>query len=341
MGKGMKLPGGKEKNARVADKRSPQGAQRVSAAVRYLEVDASRAGQRLDNFLIGALKGVPKSRIYRILRKGEVRINRGRARPDYRLEAGDIVRIPPIRLAPPAPRPDQAAEGLAWLLPRILYEDDNLLVVNKPAGLAVHGGSGIHLGVIEALRRLRPQAPFLELAHRLDRETSGCLLIAKTRPAMLALHRMLREGAVEKRYLALVKGTWHGGARTVTAALDTHRAHRGERRVEVSAQGRESASVFTPQQRFGNATLMEILLLTGRTHQARVHAAHLGHPIAGDEKYGDREFNRRLQPLGLRRLFLHAQRLRFAHPISGCKMEFKAPLPDELSALLERLAREA
>jgi len=311
-----------------------------ASAVRYLEIDESRAGQRLDNFLIGALKGVPKSHIYRILRKGEVRINRGRARPDYRLEPGDVVRIPPLRQAPPVSQPEPGAESFAWLLPRILYEDDDLLVVNKPAGLAVHGGSGINVGMIEALRRLRPQAPFLELAHRLDRETSGCLLIAKSRPAMLALHRMLREGDMEKRYLALVQGAWRGGAREVTAALEKNRPRSGERRVEVSEVGKESTSIFAPQQRFGIATLMEIMLQTGRTHQARVHAAHLGHPIAGDDKYGDREFNRRLRQFGLRRLFLHAQRLRFTHPRTGCKMDLEAPLPDELSALLERLARE-
>ena len=188
-------------------------------AVRYLEIDETRAGQRLDNFLIATLKGVPKSHIYRILRKGEVRINKGRARPDYRLEEGDMVRIPPLRLAPPPLRAGgaEAAEGFAWLLPRILYEDEDLMVVNKPSGLAVHAGSGVSVGLIEALRGLRPQATFLELAHRLDRDTSGCLLIAKSRPALIALHRMLRDGKMEKRYLALVAGAWRGGAREVRA----------------------------------------------------------------------------------------------------------------------------
>ncbi len=312
-----------------------------SPAVRYLEIDESRAGQRLDNFLIATLKGVPRSHIYRILRKGEVRINKGRARPDYRLEPGDVVRIPPLRLSPARDLdPGKAADGFGWLLPRILYEDDDLMVVNKPAGLAVHGGSGVSVGLIEALRGLRPETPDLELAHRLDRDTSGCLLLAKTRPAMLALHRMLRDGEMEKDYVALVAGAWRGGAREVSAALEKNRPHAGEHRVEVSEEGKESTSRFIPHQRFGSATLMEIQLLTGRTHQARVHAAHLGHPIAGDDKYGDREFNRRLHKLGLRRLFLHAQRLRFTHPLSGCKMDVEAPLPDELSTLLERLARE-
>jgi 23S rRNA pseudouridine955/2504/2580 synthase len=312
----------------------------ATPAVRYLEIDESRAGQRLDNFLIATLKGVPKSHIYRILRKGEVRINKGRARPDYRLEPGDVVRIPPLRLSPPKLDSTEAAEGFAWLLPRILYEDDDLMVVNKPAGLAVHAGSGVAVGLIEALRGLRPEAPFLDLAHRLDRDTSGCLLLAKTRPALLALHRMLREGNMEKSYLALVAGAWRGGAREVRASLEKNRPRSGERMVEVSEDGREAASHFTPQQRFGSASLMEIRLLTGRTHQARVHAAHVGHPIAGDDKYGDREFNRRLQRLGLKRMFLHAHRLRFAHPVSGCKMDVEAPLPAELSSLIERLAHE-
>lgn len=312
-----------------------------SPAVRYLEIDETRAGQRLDNFLIATLKGVPKSHIYRILRKGEVRINRGRARPDYRLEPGDIVRIPPLRLSPAKDLdPRQAAEGFGWLLPRILYEDDDLMVANKPAGLAVHGGSGVSVGLIEALRGLRPEVPSLELAHRLDRDTSGCLLLAKTRPAMLALHRMLREGKMEKHYIALVAGAWRGGAREVVAALEKNRPRSGERKVEVSENGKAAVSLFMPHQRFGYATLMEIKLLTGRTHQARVHAAHLGHPIAGDDKYGDREFNHRLQRLGLKRLFLHAQRLRFTHPQTGAKMDIEAPLAAELSSLLERLTHE-
>lgn len=311
-------------------------------AVRYLEIDESRVGQRLDNFLISTLKGVPRSHIYRILRKGEVRINRGRVRPDYRLEQGDVVRIPPLRLSPVKDLDPRAAEeGFGWLLPRILHEDDDLIVINKPAGLAVHGGSGVSVGLIEALRGLRPELPSLELAHRLDRDTSGCLLLAKTRPAMLALHRMLREGKMEKHYIALVAGAWRGGTREVAAALEKNRPRSGERKVEVSEDGKAAASLFTPHQRFGFATLMEIKLLTGRTHQARVHAAHLGHPIAGDDKYGDREFNRRLHKLGLKRLFLHAQRLRFRLPRSDDKIDVEAPLPAELSSLLARLTHES
>ena len=314
----------------------------AAPTVRYLEIDATRAGQRLDNFLIAALKGVPKSHIYRILRKGEVRLNKGRTRPDYRLEEGDIVRVPPLRLSPPPLKAggQETAKGLAWLLPRILLEDDDLMVINKPAGLAVHAGSGVSVGLIEALRGLRPQAPFLELAHRLDRETSGCLLLAKSRPALIALHRMLRDGKMEKHYLALVAGAWRGGAREIRASLEKSCPRSGARMVEVSEGGREAASHFAPRQRFGSASLMEIRLLTGRTHQARVHAAHVGHPIAGDDKYGDREFNRRLRRLGLKRMFLHAQRLRFAHPVSSCKIDTEALLPAELSSLLDRLAHE-
>ncbi|MDH3562172.1 MAG: RluA family pseudouridine synthase [Gammaproteobacteria bacterium] len=308
-------------------------------AVRYLEIDETRAGQRLDNFLIATLKGVPKSRIYRILRKGEVRINKGRARPEYRLEAGDVVRIPPLRQAPPALKAGEA-EGFAWLLPRIIHEDDDLMVINKPSGLAVHAGSGVSIGLIEALRGLRPEIPSLELAHRLDRDTSGCLLLAKSRPALLRLHRMLRDGQLEKSYLALVAGAWRGGAREVRASLEKNRPRSGERMVEVTEEGREAASVFTPRQRYASSSLMEIRLLTGRTHQARVHAAHTGYPIAGDDKYGDRDFNRHLQRLGLKRMFLHAWRLQFSHPLHDQKINVEAPLPAELTALLERLAHE-
>jgi len=310
----------------------------VPPAVRYLEIDESRAGQRLDNFLIHVLKGVPKSHIYRILRKGEVRINKGRAKPDYRLEEGDQVRIPPLRQAGPAetlPRTERP-ENFDWLLPRILHEDDDLLIVNKPAGLAAHSGSGIRIGLIEALRALRPEVPFLELAHRLDRDTSGCLMLAKRRPVLLALHRMLREGTMEKSYLALVAGAWRGGGREIQAPLEKNHPRAGEHRVEVSRDGRAASSYFMPKQRFKSTSLMEITLHTGRMHQARVHAAHEGHPIAGDDKYGDRSFNRRLQHVGLKRLFLHAHRLKFIHPGNGRKLNVEAPLPEELSDVLER-----
>lgn len=329
-----------------ARKKSPSPA---TPGVRYEEIDGERAGQRLDNYLISMLKGVPKTHIYRLMRKGEVRINKGRTRPDYRLQAGDIVRIPPVRTATDQARqrvsgPD-ARQRYGWLEQCILYEDDVLLVVDKPSGLAVHGGSGIQLGLIETLRGLRPQARFLELAHRLDRDTSGCLVVAKKRSALLSLHAMLRDGQVDKRYLALIRGLWGGQARTVDAPLHKQHLPSGERRVNVAVEGKESASRFTPQQAFiasdalvSGATLVEIRLLTGRTHQARVHAAHIGQPIAGDDKYGDKLFDRELRGLGLQRLFLHAASLRFAHPETGGEVRVAAPLPADLGALLDRLA---
>lgn len=303
--------------------------------VRYADIDESREGQRLDNFLLGQVKGVPKSHVYRVLRRGEVRVNGGRARPDYRLQAGDRVRIPPLRLPERSKPPD--ARGLEWLRERFLYEDDDLLVLDKPAGMPVHGGSGIAIGVIEALRQLRADAPMLELVHRLDRGTSGCLLIAKCRPALVALHAMLREGKIEKQYLALVRGRWRGGSRHISAPLERDRRRGGEHMVEVREEGRTAESAFSPKGFFGPATLMGIRLYTGRMHQARVHAAHAGHPIAGDDKYGERDFNRELRAAGLRRLFLHAARLRFVHPVTGAKISIESPLPPELAGVLERL----
>jgi 23S rRNA pseudouridine955/2504/2580 synthase len=316
----------------------PEGAR---PGVQHVTVDAGHAGQRLDNFLLTTLKGVPRTHVYRLLRKGEVRVNKGRAKPDYRLEEGDVVRLPPVRRGESGGKQlaaQAAASGrLDWLLDRVLFEDEHLLVLDKPAGLAVHGGSGVSVGLIEALRELRPHTPFLELAHRLDRDTSGCLLIAKSRTVLVQLHDLLREGGLDKRYLALVAGQWHGGTRHVDAALETNRPQSGERRVEVGEEGKESASDITPREKFSESALVEVRLLTGRMHQARVHAAHIGHPIAGDDKYGERDFNLRMKRLGLTRLFLHAARLEFRHPLSGRKMSIKAPLPVELERVLEKL----
>jgi 23S rRNA pseudouridine955/2504/2580 synthase len=313
----------------------------AAAGVRHLTVDAGQAGQRLDNFLIAKLKGVPRSRIYRLLRRGEVRVNKGRSRPDYRLCGGDVVRLPPVRTA------ERLREDLAgtdatgrfgWLEARILHEDDDLLVLDKPAGLAVHGGSAAPIGLIEALRALRPQAAFLELAHRLDRDTSGCLLLAKSRAALGSLHEQLRSGRIEKRYLALAKGALRGRARRVEAMLERGQYRSGGRRVRVTEEeGKAAATGFTARRRYLGATLVEIALHTGRTHQARVHAAHIGHPLAGDDKYGDRDFNRELRALGLRRLFLHAASLVLAHPASGRRLRIEAPLPPELEVVLQRL----
>jgi 23S rRNA pseudouridine955/2504/2580 synthase len=305
-----------------------------------LVVDAGGEGQRIDNFLRTRLKGVPKSRIYRILRTGEVRVNRGRIRQDYRLKEGDVVRIPPLRRSEERGTPRLDTRALDLLRDRVLYEDRSILVLDKPAGLAVHGGSGLSFGVIEALRALRPEAPFLELVHRLDRETSGCLLVAKRRPALRALHGLLREGDVSKTYLALVGGDLPRPTE-VRAPLRKNVLQSGERVVRASEEGKAALTRFEPLARAPTATLVRATPHTGRTHQIRVHAAEAGHPIAGDVKYGDPELNRTLRATGLRRLFLHAHALRFAHPEGGETVEVVAPLPAELRAVLAALGIEA
>ena len=311
-------------------------------SVRQVEIGDDAVGQRIDNFLARILKGVPKSHLYRILRSGEVRVNGRRVGPDARLARGDAVRIPPVRTAAPqisataSPRPARA-------LP-IVFEDDALIAVNKPAGLAVHGGSGISHGLIESLRAARPDARFLELVHRLDRDTSGLLLVAKTRPALTGLHAALREGEVDKRYLVLVRGRWRDEKRVVRLALHKFATREGERRVRVDdAVGRESVTTFRRQQVFRAheppLALLEAELGTGRTHQIRVHLAHLGFPLAGDDKYGDFAWNKVLAKEGLARMFLHAWRLAFQHPSSGATVALEAPLPAELARFLDALER--
>ncbi|HLA74535.1 MAG TPA: 23S rRNA pseudouridine(955/2504/2580) synthase RluC [Gammaproteobacteria bacterium] len=308
-----------------------------SPQVQFIEIQDEYDGQRLDNFLVSRLKGVPKSHIYRIVRKGEVRVNKGRIKPDYRLQAGDSVRIPPLRLAEPADTAAPSDQTLARIQHSILYEDKGLLILNKPSGIAVHGGSGLSYGIIEALRALRPDAPFLELVHRLDRDTSGCLAIAKKRSVLRSLHELLRTGQVDKRYLALVKGRWRGKGRSVKLALSKNTLQSGERVVRVDAQGKAAESVFDPQNHYSEATLMAVKLLSGRTHQIRVHAAHSGHPLAGDDKYGDKEFNQAMRKLGLKRLFLHAHTLAFQLPETGQKINISAPLNPELQQFLTKL----
>ncbi len=299
-------------------------------------VDERSEGQRIDNFLRHRLKGVPKTRLYRSLRRGEVRVNKGRIRPDYRLKRGDVVRIPPLRY--PQAREAHPGEPVLTRLARsVLHEDPGLIVLNKPAGLAVHGGSGTSFGVIEALRRLRPEIKGLDLVHRLDRDTSGCLLVAKKRRILTELHRMLRDGQVAKRYLALVMGRWQGGERRVTSRLRKNTLSSGERLVRLDPEGKRAVSQFKALETTRNASLIEARLLTGRTHQIRVHCASIGCPIAGDPKYGDRDFNRRGRHWGLRRMFLHASRVEFSHPTSGVTVRFDAPLPDDLQAILDRL----
>lgn len=312
------------------------------ARVQLVTIDDAHAGQRVDNYLIRVLKGVPKTHIYRLLRKGEVRINKGRIAADYRLQVGDVIRIPPVRTgsahtAQLATTP-HAENRFSWLEERVVFEDDHLLAVDKPAGMATHGGSGISVGLIEAFRLIRPHARYLELAHRLDRDTSGCLLIAKKRAALTGLHALFRDDGMDKRYLALVRGPWHGGSRRVEASLEKIHLSSGERQVNVAAGGKPSISILRPERRFAAATLVEIQLLTGRTHQARVHCAYIDKPIAGDEKYGDRDFNRDLSELGLQRLFLHAYRLQFRHPKTQALTTIGAPLPAELTEVLTRLS---
>jgi 23S rRNA pseudouridine955/2504/2580 synthase len=306
--------------------------------VQMIEISADLAGQRIDNFLLARLKGAPRSLIYRILRRGEVRVNKGRIKPTYRLQAGDTLRIPPVRLGEPEAPARPADRVLQQLDQAILYEDDRLLVLNKPSGLAVHGGSGLRYGVIEGLRALRPEARYLELVHRLDRDTSGCLLIAKKRSALRQLHELLRTNRIDKRYLALVKGRWQGGTRSVTAALHKNVLRSGERVVRVDeAQGKAARSVFKPLAVSDTASLVEVKLETGRTHQIRVHAASIGHPLAGDEKYGDAGFNRQLRQIGLKRLFLHARSLRFQLAEGELPIEVEAPLGEDLQNVLQQL----
>ncbi len=290
-----------------------------------LEVGEESVAQRIDNFLLRRLKGVPKSHVYRVLRSGEVRVNSARVQPDYRLRLGDRVRVPPVRTAEPGRRP--AAPPLD--LP-VVHEDAALLVIDKPPGLAVHGGSGVSFGAIESLRAARPQAKVLELAHRLDRDTSGLLMVAKKRAALVELHRMLREGEVKKTYVAVAAGRWTGAEREIRAPLRKFVTAGGERRVSVQREGMQAVTRVRPLAIGEAFSLLEIRLLTGRTHQIRVHLAHVGHPIAGDDKYGDFELNRRLAKQGVKRLLLHAQRLSFAHPVSGERVRLVSPLPQDM-----------
>lgn len=311
-----------------------------ATAIEWREITTADCGIRIDNWLAKTLKGVPKSHLYQLLRTGQVRVNGARAKPDVRLAAGDAVRLPPVRVAHRASTRRPVAPGKT--LP-VVYEDDALIALNKAAGQAVHGGSGVAFGVIEQLRSQRPQAKMLELIHRLDRETSGLLLVAKKRSALRALHAAWREDKVEKRYLALVQGAWpHAAARSIRAPLVRYLLPNGERRVRVGAEGKAAHSVVRCQQVFASGfSLLEVELKTGRTHQIRVHLAHLGFPLCGDDKYGDFESNKILQKNGLRRMFLHASKLVFTHPASQQRLSLQAPLADELQAFLRRLENPA
>ena len=300
------------------------------ARATILEVGEEAAAQRIDNFLLRRLKGVPKSHVYRVLRSGEVRVNSGRVKPDYRLREGDKVRVPPVRVSASVHKP--AAKPRSF---PIVFEDASLLVIDKPSGVAVHGGSGVSFGVIESLRAARPEAKMLELAHRLDRDTSGLLMLAKKRSALVELHRMLREGEVEKVYVALVKGVPAKTQFDIRDPLHKHVTASGERRVSVKEDGLAAVTkvrVLANSDAFG---LLEVRLMTGRTHQIRVHLAHAGHPILGDDKYGDFELNRALARQGVKRLMLHAKRLAFLHPATKSRLKLESPLPRDVSGFLQ------
>jgi 23S rRNA pseudouridine955/2504/2580 synthase len=306
----------------------------AGARVRTATVPDDRAGQRLDNFLSGQLKGVPRSLIYRICRTGEVRVNGGRAKPDLRLAAGDEVRIPPVRVAERGEAAPPPGAQMARVEAAIVYEDRDFLAIDKPAGVASHGGSGVSFGAIELLRAARPRDT-LELAHRLDRDTSGVLVLTRRRSALTALQAAIREGHVQKRYLALIEGALPQARLAVDAPLRKSVLQGGERMVRVDADGKPSRSRFIERERYDGASLVEVALDTGRTHQIRVHAQHIGHPLAGDEKYGDREFNRRMRDKGLKRLFLHAARFEFN--LGERAYSFSAPLAPELAAVVDAL----
>lgn len=305
----------------------------ASAEVQFLTVGEESAGQRLDNFLIRVLKGVPKTHVYRIIRSGEVRVNKGRAAADDRIAEGDVVRVPPVRMAERADKPAPPREF------PVVFEDEHLVAVDKPAGVAVHGGSGVSFGVIEQLRQARPAAKFLELVHRLDRETSGILLVAKKRSALTKLQDQFRDRETGKTYLALAVGSWPANRKVIDQPLHKYLQADGERRVRVVAKddpdGMRSITLVKVQERLGDLSLLEVTIKTGRTHQIRVHLASAGHPIAGDDKYGDFELNKELARQGLKRMFLHAWRLQFDHPAGGERIALQSSLPAELQKFLD------
>ena len=323
----------------IGGKNSAAAPAGTAPAVLRLTVDEGAQGQRLDNFLIRLLKGVPKTHVYRVIRSGEVRVNKGRASADTRLELGDEVRVPPVRVA----ERSSAAPAPAREFP-VVYEDEHLIAVNKPAGVAVHGGSGVSFGVIEQLRQARPDAKFLELVHRLDKETSGLLLIAKKRSALTALQDQLRARETGKTYAALVGGDWPASRKVIDVPLHKFLTGEGERRVRAVEPGHEEAkrsiTLVKVAKRYSGYTLLDVTIKTGRTHQIRVHLSHEGHPIVGDDKYGDFALNKAVArgPARFERMFLHARQLRFQHPASGEVIELEAPLPPECEAFLATLS---
>ncbi len=304
--------------------------------MRHLTVDENSAGQRLDNYLTRELKGVPRTRLYKAMRKGEIRVNKGRVKADHRLAAGDQVRIPPLRVPAPSDAPAIPRYLGEQLAQQIVLESDSLLVIDKPSGLAVHGGSGLSYGLIECLRQLRPEDRYLELVHRLDRDTSGLIMIARRPAALRELHRQLREDKVDKRYLALVAGKWPRTLKRVEAPLQKNVLQSGERMVRVAREGKPSVTEFAVVERFAGATLVEAKPITGRTHQIRVHAQHAGFPLLGDNKYSSEKGEEMCRQIGLKRLFLHAWSLRFALPEEG-RIALQAPLDHSLETILKNL----
>ena len=314
----------------VLDKRKDSTLSQPSApVVRMVEVSAAHEGQRLDNFLIRLCKGVPKSHLYKAVRAGSVRVNRSRTAVDYRLQIGDVIRVPPFRMPAESTRVVPGREF------PVVFEDEAMLVIDKPAGTAVHGGSGVSFGVIEAVRAARPSSKFLELVHRLDRDTSGLLILAKQRKALVRLHEMMRDGMIEKHYLALVQGRVPNDRQHLRYRLTKWSTASGERRVKVDEDGQMAHTIVTCVQRFANYSLVDAQLQTGRTHQIRVHMAASGHPIVGDEKYGDDQVSREFAQQGFRRMFLHAHRLLLAHPLTGQELTFEAALPAECRLALK------
>ncbi|MCW3172412.1 23S rRNA pseudouridine(955/2504/2580) synthase RluC [Shewanella subflava] len=309
--------------------------------VQLVTIDEDNVEQRIDNFLLTKLKGVPKSMIYRIVRKGEVRVNKKRIKPEYKLQIDDVVRIPPVRVAEKDYRtaPSANLSRVSQLEDRIIHEDKHLIVLNKPAGIAVHGGSGVDYGVIEGLRSLRPQQKFLELVHRLDKDTSGVLLVAKKRSALKHLHEQLRSKTMQKDYMALVRGDWQAKDKVIKAPLLKITLKSGERIVRVNAEGKESETRYKIIQRFDGATLVKASPVTGRTHQIRVHCQFAGHAIACDDKYSEQKFDDSMRAIGLDRLFLHAAELKFTHPETNTTMQVTAPLDDVLVNTLNRLKK--
>lgn len=308
--------------------------------VEHIIVSDDYADQRIDNFLLTKLKGMPKSRVYRILRKGEVRVNKKRISPFYKLKKGDVVRLPPVFLEEKAKQAPPSEFTARLLQSRVLYEDENLLIINKPSGMSVHAGSTVRVGVVEALRHLYPKLPQLELAHRLDSETSGCLVLAKKKRILREMHTLLREGKVNKIYWALTKGKWKRSEFKVDVSLHKDYRDGGKHVVEVTEDGKSALTLFQTLQAFPSASLMEAKLFTGRTHQIRVHAAYRGHPIAGDDRYGDAEFNKYVRQMGLKRMFLHARSIDFVLPSLNQRIRVEAPLDPELDVCIKAFEAE-